>query len=169
MFLSSVFNLFHLSFRGTPLLGSQPFLPPRTASSPSDASQQGGRGACRRFCGIKSFLTRLQLVMAHKRQKRAEPIDTSYASEGDVFRVNANYMKKGYTKQVPAPPIHGQFAAMQHQVHQGQIEVDTMILLDVSSSMGWDHTGFDQPRHVGVSGYLNIHVCCSDNCYRCRT
>lgn len=166
MFLSSVFNLFHhLEERLYWVLNhsyhhGQPRHP---VMRPNKAAE------VRVPSGINSILTRLQLAMAHKRQKRAESIDTSYASEGDVFRVNANYMKKGYTKQVPAPPIHGQFAAMQHQVHQGQIEVDTMILLDVSSSMGWDHTGFDQPRHVGVSGYLNIHVCCSDNCYRCRT
>jgi len=88
--------------------------------------------------------------MAHKRQKRAQTIDTGYASEGDVFRSNPSFMIKGYTKQVPAPPIHEEFASMQHQAHAGQIEVDTMILLDVSSSMGWEHRGFDQPRHVDV-------------------
>ena len=40
---------------------------------------------------------------------------------------------------------------MQHQAHEGQIQVDTMILLDVSASMGWDHYGFDQPRHISQS------------------
>ena len=96
-----------------------------------------------------------QLSMAHQRRKRAKTIDTSYASQGDFFRAKPEYMRKGYTKQVPAPPIHGEFAAIQHQAReaarQGRIEVDTMILLDVSSSMGWDHEGFDQPRHVGAS------------------
>lgn len=29
-------------------------------------------------------------------------------------------------------------------------EIDVMVLLDVSSSMGWEHQGFDQPRHVDV-------------------
>ena len=102
---------------------------------------------------ITHFLTssHSQMSMAYKRQKRAQTIDTSFASEGDVFRANAKYLSKGYTRQVPAPPIHAEFAAMQHQVHEGQIEVDTMILLDVSSSMGWDHRGFEQPRHVGAS------------------
>ena len=95
--------------------------------------------------------------MAHKRQKRAQTIDTSYASEGDVFRANPAFMRKGYTKQVPAPTIHGEFASMQHQVHAGQLEVDTMILLDVSSSMGWEHRGFDQPRHVGASKNYQVH------------
>jgi hypothetical protein len=94
------------------------------------------------------------LSMAHQRRKRAKTLDTSYASEGDFFRATPEYMRKGYTKQVPAPPIHGEFAAIQHQAReaarQGRIEVDTMILLDVSSSMGWDHDGFDQPRHVDV-------------------
>ena len=91
-----------------------------------------------------------QMAMARKRQHRAKTIDTRFASEGDVFRANPKYLQKGYTKQVPAAPIHDGFTAMQHQVHAGQIEVDTMILLDVSSSMGWDHRGFDQPRHVGA-------------------
>jgi hypothetical protein len=100
--------------------------------------------------------------MARKRQKRAQTIDTSYASEGDVFRANANYMNKGYTRQVPAPPIHTEFATMQRQAHEGLIEVDTMILLDVSSSMGWDHRGFDQPRHVGASTNHAVQVRSSD-------
>jgi hypothetical protein len=91
-----------------------------------------------------------EMAMAHKRQHRAKTIDTSYASEGDVFRANPQYLQKGYTKQVPAAPIHTGFSAMQQQANQGQIQVDTMILLDVSSSMGWDHRGFDQPRHVDV-------------------
>jgi hypothetical protein len=107
--------------------------------------------------------------MAHKRLKRAQTIDTSYASEGDVFRANPIYMRKGYTKQVPAPKIHEEFVAMQHQAHEGQIEVDTMILLDVSSSMGWDHNGFDQPRHVGVSANHIVHVCSYNECFRRRT
>jgi len=91
-----------------------------------------------------------EMAMAYKRQHRAKTIDMSYASAGDVFRVNPMYLQKGYTKQVPAAPVHEGFAAMQHQANQGQIQVDTMILLDVSSSMGWDHRGFDQPRHVDV-------------------
>jgi hypothetical protein len=87
--------------------------------------------------------------MAYKRQHRAKKIDESFASAGDMFRVNPTYLKKGYTKQVPAAPMHGVFTDLQHQVQRGEIEVDTMLLLDVSSSMGWDHVGFDQPRHVG--------------------
>jgi hypothetical protein len=106
------------------------------------------------------------MSMAHKRQKRAQTIDTGYASEGDVFRSNPSFMRKGYTKQVPAPPIHGEFAAIQHQAHAGQIEVDTMILLDVSSSMGWEHRGFDQPRHVGASENHIINDCSFKECFR---
>jgi hypothetical protein len=88
--------------------------------------------------------------MAYMRQQRAKMIDESFASDGDVFRANPVYLVKGYTMQVPAPPVHGVFADLQHQIQGGEIEVDTMLLLDVSSSMGWTHVGFDQPRHLGL-------------------
>lgn len=71
-----------------------------------------------------------------------------YVSNGDAFLSNDRYRKKGYTRQVPALPIHKAFSEMQHQAHDGKIKVDTMVLLDVSSSMGFDHMGFDQPRHI---------------------
>ena len=92
----------------------------------------------------------VQLSMAYKRQRRCKKIDESFASRGDAFRAIPTYMQKGYTWQVPAPPVRGVFADIMHQVHEGKIQMDTMILLDVSSSMGWEHTGFDQPRHVGA-------------------
>lgn len=91
-----------------------------------------------------------ELALAAQRARRAKSIDATYISRGDAFLGNDLYRKRGYTKQVPAPPIHKVFAEMQHQVHEGQIQVDTMILLDVSASMGWDHLGFDQPRHINV-------------------
>jgi len=90
------------------------------------------------------------MAMAYKRMKKARKIDMEFASDGDLFRSNPRYLKKGYTPQVPKPPISREFVEMQHLAHEGSIEVDTMILLDVSSSMGWEHNGFDQPRHVGV-------------------
>lgn len=97
------------------------------------------------------ILTSPQLALAAQRARRAQSIDTTYISRGDAFLGNELYRKRGYTKQVPAPPIHKVFAEMQHQAHEGQIQVDTMILLDVSASMGWDHYGFDQPRHISQS------------------
>jgi hypothetical protein len=90
------------------------------------------------------------MAMAYKRMKQARSIDMSFASDGDLFRANPKYMRLGYTPQVVKPPTSREFVEMQHQAHEGAIEVDTMILLDVSSSMGWDHQGFDQPRHVGM-------------------
>jgi hypothetical protein len=88
--------------------------------------------------------------MARQRIGRAQEIDMSFASDGDLFRANPKYMKLGYTPQVVKPPIRKEFVEMQHLANEGSLEVDTMILLDVSSSMGWDHNGFDQPRHVGA-------------------
>jgi hypothetical protein len=90
------------------------------------------------------------MAMARQRMRKAQAIDMSFASEGDLFRANPGYMKRGYTPQVAKPPVSREFVEMQHKAHEGSIEVDTMILLDVSSSMGWDHTGFHQPRHVGT-------------------
>ena len=88
------------------------------------------------------------MFLAARRGRRARNIDMSYISDGDAFLGNARYKKKGYTKQVPAIPIHRAVYEMQHHVHEGQVQVDTMVLLDCSSSMGWDHDGFDQPRHI---------------------
>jgi hypothetical protein len=90
------------------------------------------------------------MAMARKRMKQARAIDTSFASTSDLFRANPKYMRLGYTPQVVKPPVGKEFAEMQRLVHEGSIEVDTMILLDVSASMGFDN-GFDQPRHVGAS------------------
>ena len=92
----------------------------------------------------------IQMMMAQKRMRQAQAIDMSFASQGDLFRGNSKYLQRGYTPQVVKPPVGREFAEMQHLAHQGGVEVDTMILLDVSSSMGWDHNGFDQPRHVGA-------------------
>ncbi|KAF7982357.1 hypothetical protein HWV62_29088 [Athelia sp. TMB] len=83
------------------------------------------------------------------RGRRAQTIDMSYISDGDAFQGNRRYKQKGYTRQVPAIPVHRAVYEMQHNVHEGKVQVDTMVLLDGSSSMGWDHDGFDQPRHIG--------------------
>jgi hypothetical protein len=91
-----------------------------------------------------------ELAMARQRMRQAQAIDMSFASDGDLFRANPKYMRLGYTPQVAKPPVGREFVEMQHLAHEGSLEVDTMILLDVSSSMGWDHNGFDQPRHVGA-------------------
>jgi hypothetical protein len=88
--------------------------------------------------------------VARQRMEQAQEIDMSFASDDDSFRANPKYMKLGYTPQVVKPPVGREFAEMQRLAHEGSLEVDTMILLDVSSSMGWDHNGFDQPRHVGA-------------------
>lgn len=154
------YHLIMCLFRRAPLLDPQPFLPVRKASSADYAPKRVSRGEWYR--SIRPIFLTVhdhKMSMAHKRQKRAQTIDTGYASEGDVFRSNPDFLRKGYTKQVPAPPIHEGFASIQHQAHAGQIEVDTMILLDVSSSMGWEHRGFDQPRHVGASQNHIIHGC----------
>jgi hypothetical protein len=90
------------------------------------------------------------MAMARQRMENAQEIDMSFASDGDLFRANPKYMKLGYTPQVVKPPVGKEFAEMQRLAHEGSLEADTMILLDVSGSMGFDHNGFDQPRHVGA-------------------
>jgi hypothetical protein len=45
--------------------------------------------------------------------------------------------------------MHGTFADIRRKAQTGEIDIETMLLLDVSSSMGWNHKGFDQPRHMG--------------------
>ncbi|KAF7982305.1 hypothetical protein HWV62_28984 [Athelia sp. TMB] len=91
-----------------------------------------------------------ELLLAARRGRRAQTIDMSYISDGDAFQGNRRYKQKGYTRQVPAIPVHRAVYEMQHNVHEGKVQVDTMVLLDGSSSMGWDHDGFDQPRHIDV-------------------
>ncbi|KAI5480926.1 hypothetical protein MNV49_006736 [Pseudohyphozyma bogoriensis] len=101
-----------------------------------------------------------ELRMANKRMKSAIPIDPRFNSNGDYFLANKSYKNKGYSRQVPPMEISNAFKelfANQAKARElggqghGTDEVDVMILIDVSSSMGWDHPfGFAQPRHVEV-------------------
>jgi hypothetical protein len=117
------------------------------------------------------------MMNAHLRKHRAKSIDLAYASKGDFFKSDPKYLSLGYTRQVPALRVHPQFKQLQLQANEGVVEVDTMILLDVSSSMGWPHQGFDQPRHVGAISFslfcffvdrLNLHRCRSQHPPACH-
>lgn len=138
-------------YRGAFVLDAEPRHPRWQTSPEINAPYRNGRGDFLLRAHCAPILTPPQLALAAQRARRAQSIDTTYISRGDAFLGNELYRKRGYTKQVPAPPIHKVFAEMQHQAHEGQIQVDTMILLDVSASMGWDHYGFDQPRHISQS------------------
>lgn len=69
-------------------------------------------------------------------------------------KTNRGYAKRGYSRQVP--PLHISTAFTDLFANQavdrtlgGQghhtDEVDVMVLIDVSSSMGWEHYGFVSP------------------------
>lgn len=101
-----------------------------------------------------------EMNMANARMRTAVPIDTRFASDGDYFKQDRRYARQGYSRQVPPLIISSAFNELfENQAKARALggqglhtdEVDVMALIDVSSSMGWDHPmGFSQPRHVDV-------------------
>ncbi|KAI5481468.1 hypothetical protein MNV49_004225 [Pseudohyphozyma bogoriensis] len=98
------------------------------------------------------------VIMAQKRMRTAELIDPSFASDSDVFLSNKSFRKKGYSRQVrPLEISHAFQELFENQMKAREVggqghqtdEVDVMIMLDVSGSMGTIHPfPFAQPRHA---------------------
>ncbi|KAJ3016655.1 hypothetical protein HKX48_003932 [Thoreauomyces humboldtii] len=79
----------------------------------------------------------------------AHAVDMSWGSPID-FCQQGKTKKSSYSKQVPPAPVSRAVEEVRHLQTLGQVDVDTMILMDCSGSMGREHLGVDQPKHIDV-------------------